>query len=63
MTGNDVKKIRESLAETQTQFAARLGYSRYQTVLELERWGKRNIPQEAAWRIRVLKLDKRLNGG
>jgi DNA-binding transcriptional regulator YiaG len=60
MTGNDVKKIREALKETQSQFASRLGYANYQRVQELEARGKRKIPAQSAWRISALKLDHHL---
>lgn len=42
-TPEKIKALRERLGYTQSEFAQKLGYSRYQTVLEFES-GKRKPP-------------------
>ena len=61
MTGSDIRRIRDALKETQTQFAKRLGYANYQRVQELEARGGAEIPRQSAWRVKALKLDKYLD--
>lgn len=58
MTGNDVRKIRESLKETQAEFAKRLMYSHQKEISRLESFKKRRIPAPAERRIKTMLKDK-----
>ena len=63
MTGNALKKIRNQLGETQTQFyVTRLGYATQVHGSRLEKCGKKNISPMAAKRINdVLQVNNFLN--
>jgi transcriptional regulator with XRE-family HTH domain len=60
MTGNDLKKIRLTLKETQAQFAKRLNLMHYQRIYELELRRNKKLPEITALKIKVAGLDKLL---
>lgn len=63
MTGNELKKIRVQLKETQTQFyVIRLGYATQVHGSRLEKFGKKQISNRAEKRISdVLQVFNLLN--
>jgi len=63
ITGNDIKTIRLALRETQTKFAARLGLSHYQRVVELEQRGDERVPAITEIKILDAGLSKYLKPG
>jgi hypothetical protein len=64
MTGNDLRRLRlawqQATGNLQTDFAAELLYAHVQRIVELEKRGRRAIPQKTAELIRLKKLDRYL---
>ena len=58
ITGNDLRALREKKKLTQSELAAKLGYSHYQRIVELEGRGKRAIGKQAMWKLRATGLVK-----
>lgn len=58
ITGNDMRRIRNALGETQPQFARRLGLAHYQRVLEMEKLGDKRIPAVTEIKLLDAGLDK-----
>ena len=54
MKGSELKKIRLGMGLSQTEFAATLGYKRYQTITEYET-DKKAIPERTAKLLKAMK--------
>ena len=60
ITGNDLKKIRLALGESQTQFAKRLKLSHPQRIIELEKRGDKRVSAITEIKILDAGLEKLL---
>jgi len=61
MTGYQLRKIRLSLGETQSQFAKRLGLKHYQRVQEMEYRRNKKIPLITELKIKLMILNGQLD--